>query len=544
MVTIKQLVNGVNREYYLPIIQREYRWLKSTKEQKIEKYFDSLYKGYPSGNFVFYTITNLAKYKPSQLLKFTTNCRSDQVCTNPIVSRNDLVNEGRENVTLVYDGQQRITSMYIALKSGFIKGNATYNLYFKLGAVNNQQRLEDSNFKFIASDENVYIDDDRFVLLKAICELDAGTFDGFITNNNLSDNRNEIEKIYKLINSDNIVEPKVYSISNYTEDQMFTIFARLNSGVPVKREELVLSYFYDYFVDVDFRKKINDLNSDIKNDYKIDGFKPENLIASIMFFGHKPIKLSINDIDDEVSNFVKDNCGRIMNCLKESARIIYDELSFKNFEKLKLSLRYPVEIIGYYLFKKQIHKLQNGDKEAIMEFIRIYQVKEWNKGNKVIERLSRIRRFIDESNNFAEVVGRLKEFQTDKFQIFESDIDAILGLEYKSPQVHYILQLLFPDLAYGTVKFAVDHIFPKARNYAHDSKVNNIANLQFLSVNENSTVKSDQEPQEWFNSKDENEKAQLVKNGLLIRDNLDNFKNFFEKRESIIREKLTELIER
>lgn len=542
MVTIKQLVNGVNKEYFLPIIQREYRWLKNQKDQKIEKYFDSLYKGYPSGNFVFYQLTNLNKYKPIQLLKFTTDYRSNQICTNPIVSKQEIINDGREGITLIYDGQQRITSMFIALKSGYIKGRDKFSLYFNLDFTENKEHLENARFKFCKGEEVLHIDssdNSEHVLLKKIYQLDTGNFENFITENNLQEKREKLVKLHKILVSDDVIKPNLYSHDNFTEDQMFTIFARLNSGEPVKREELVLSYFYDYFNAVDFRKKINDLNSSLKNDCKIEGFKPENLIASIMFFGRKPVKLSINDIDDSVSKFVKNNCDNILNCIKKSAEIVYHELNYKNFDNLKLSLRYPVELIGYYLFKNKIANLKNGDKHALIEFIRIYQIKEWNKGNKVTERSNRIRKFIDESENFSDVLEKLRNFTVDRFAIFESDIDAILELKYESSNLSYVLQTLFPHLAYETVKFQVDHIFPSSREYDNE-KVNNIANLQFLSSHENNS-KNDKSVQDWFNSKTDDEKNALAQNGLLTNEHLDDFEQFFEKRKEIIRNKLMKL---
>ena len=48
-ISVKELVEGINKKYYLPSIQREFVW----DTDRIARLFDSLMKGFPIGSFLF-----------------------------------------------------------------------------------------------------------------------------------------------------------------------------------------------------------------------------------------------------------------------------------------------------------------------------------------------------------------------------------------------------------------------------------------------------------------------------------------------------------
>ena len=51
-ISVKELVEGINRKYYLPSIQREFVW----DTDRIARLFDSLMKGFPIGSFLFWEV--------------------------------------------------------------------------------------------------------------------------------------------------------------------------------------------------------------------------------------------------------------------------------------------------------------------------------------------------------------------------------------------------------------------------------------------------------------------------------------------------------
>lgn len=104
--TIGSVIDEVNRTYFLPAIQRPYVWSAS----QVLALFDSLLKGYPISSFMFWSVNEETKAE-LRCYKFIENYRPDAM-NEPTRA------EGRE-VTLVLDGQQRLTSLLIGLRGTF-----------------------------------------------------------------------------------------------------------------------------------------------------------------------------------------------------------------------------------------------------------------------------------------------------------------------------------------------------------------------------------------------------------------------------------------
>ena len=51
-VRISDIIRDINREYYLPDIQREFVWVP----EMVEKLFDSIMSDYPIGSFLFWKV--------------------------------------------------------------------------------------------------------------------------------------------------------------------------------------------------------------------------------------------------------------------------------------------------------------------------------------------------------------------------------------------------------------------------------------------------------------------------------------------------------
>ncbi len=119
--SIKDVVDGLNVRYFLPDIQREYVWLKKADEKKIEQLFDSILRGYPIGSFLFWKLQkeDIAKSDEEdenklnfQLYKFIENYDERKPHNEKIY----IEQIKRDELCIVLDGQQRLTSLYIGLK--------------------------------------------------------------------------------------------------------------------------------------------------------------------------------------------------------------------------------------------------------------------------------------------------------------------------------------------------------------------------------------------------------------------------------------------
>ncbi len=119
--SIKDVVDELNVRYFLPDIQREYVWLKNADEKKIEQLFDSILRGYPIGSFLFWKLQRKDIAKSDEQDSDKLNFQLYQFITNYDERKphNEKIHVEKINVddlSIVLDGQQRLTSLYIGLK--------------------------------------------------------------------------------------------------------------------------------------------------------------------------------------------------------------------------------------------------------------------------------------------------------------------------------------------------------------------------------------------------------------------------------------------
>lgn len=114
-ISIKKAIDMIDRnEILLPAIQREFVW----ESQQIEKLFDSLMRNYPISTFLFWNVQrNNAEIQALSFYKFLDNY-DERNPHNDIINLENLPNN---SFTALLDGQQRMTSLYIALKGSYTK---------------------------------------------------------------------------------------------------------------------------------------------------------------------------------------------------------------------------------------------------------------------------------------------------------------------------------------------------------------------------------------------------------------------------------------
>ena len=106
--TIAVAIGRMNRQYFLPAIQREFVW----KAEQIVQLFDSIMRGYPISSFLFWELKpeNRDKW---QVYEFLENAQHGG-------THNQRANtDGVTSLSLVLDGQQRLTSLMIGLRGTY-----------------------------------------------------------------------------------------------------------------------------------------------------------------------------------------------------------------------------------------------------------------------------------------------------------------------------------------------------------------------------------------------------------------------------------------
>jgi hypothetical protein len=109
-MNIRSVIEKAERdELCLPAIQRKYVW----KPEQIEKLFDSLYQGYPIGTFLMWNVPT-DQINEFKFYSFLKNFHELDGNFNDL----NVVDPNRPVIS-VLDGQQRITSLFIAMKGTY-----------------------------------------------------------------------------------------------------------------------------------------------------------------------------------------------------------------------------------------------------------------------------------------------------------------------------------------------------------------------------------------------------------------------------------------
>ncbi|GHP59897.1 hypothetical protein VN1193_09000 [Helicobacter pylori] len=556
--SIKNVVDELNVRYFLPDIQREYVWLKKADEKKIEQLFDSILRGYPIGSFLFWKLQkeDIAKSDEQdsdklnfQLYQFITNYDE----RNPHNEKIHIEQIRRDDLYIVLDGQQCLTSLYIGLKGTrtlkkkYAKNDNPNNyeekrLYLNLKHQPNMDNPEDNyQFEFHAkapeNDKNHF-----WFKVGDILELESGVLN-FAKKHGLEDN--ELELLEKLKNA--FCTKQLISFFEEKEknlNKVLNIFIRVNSGgVKLSYSDLLMSILTASFSS-DIRKKMNELVDALKDKGFPNVEQDQVLKTCLLLIG--------KDTTFELKNFNKNNVKEIEENWEKITKSIYDAAKLlETFGYAKyLGSAYILSTLAYFYFLKQ--KMDKNDEEQALKFVRNAQITSYFTPS-TDTKLSTINHSIKEARAFEAFNHNLAKHQTCPLKITNDAIEGMVFFDRYS-RVFPILQILYPNLNYKTTTFHIDHIYPKSKFKKKNEKLdkdfyecgNHLYNLQLLEGQENS-AKKDKDPEVWLKEEYKNEQAiEEYKKGNYIDPKLklewENIKEFRKKREEAIIERLKEVL--
>ena len=514
--SIRSVVDEINRSYFIPDIQRNYVWLQNSKDKKLEQLFDSLMRGYPIGAFLFWKLRKddienefdsqeNSKKLNFQLYKFIENYdvqkpHNEKINTSQIIT-NDL--------HVVLDGQQRLTSLYIGLR-GTRRLKRTYartkdpNAYeTKQLYLNVMHRPTDENpddsyeFEFKTDDE-VKNDGQNKLWFR------VGKVMGFETKQDLRDycdfhgykttERDMVEDLWSIVNKDDVIS--FFEEKEKNLDKVLKIFIRVNSGgMQLSYSDLLMSILTASFKS-DIRSQM-EAEADWLKEQGFECFGRDHILKTC---------LMLSDCNHvfKMQNFSKSNITKMeknWDSVREYLHLTVDllkELGYAGF----LSSGYIISTICLYLYKNRIQKPSHTDKNSIRKFVQTAQIRGYF-STSLDTKISQVNDFIKESNDFTSFVEKMNRLPL--FGIDRKFLEwAIENVKYGTPAAYPILQLLYPTLKYESVKFHIDHIYPKSKFKKSNDKLpsdylgreNELWNLQLLEGTLNEE-KSNQDPEEW-----------------------------------------------
>lgn len=512
-ISIKSVIEELNESYFLPDIQREYVWLRKEKEKKIEQLFDSILRGYPIGSFLFWKLkksdieTNKNAKENSeklnfQLYKFIENY--DERKTHNEKINIDQINS--DDLSIVLDGQQRLTSLYIGLKgtrtlkkpkawwdnpNAFEEKRLYINLRYQPAEEN-----PDDNFKFeFLESNNVPTADKSNYWYKVGDILDIGSIVSYAREHELSDIEAEILEKLK----DAFCVKSLISFFEETEknlDKVLKIFIRVNSGgTQLSYSDLLMSILI-----ANFSTDIRDLMNKLVYFVKEQGFGVmgrDQILKTCLLMTESNHIFQLKNFNKTNINKIEENWEKITNSIF-SAIDMLKEFGYTN----NLSSGYILSTVAYYLHKTP--SITADDKSEILRFVRNAQITNYFTTS-LDGKLEVIAKILRSSSNFEEINGKLEKSKVQPLIISSDDVDRMVDLQYGNPAILPILQLLYPNLDYKNRKFHIDHIYPKSKfkpkneelPAEYHGKANFLYNLQLLEGDENFSKKA-KDPEVWL----------------------------------------------
>ncbi len=540
--SIKTMVNDINNPdaeggpLCLPNIQRKFVW----KESQIESLFDSIMRKYPIPSMLVWK----TKDKTVKNRNFILN-------NNDKIILSTLYNPPSETTKrLVLDGQQRLQSLYIALKGSIDNKTLHFDLLSGLNSKKEENTDEiryrfqfknptDGKFPWFPFNAMVY--KDRSTVKKLISE--------FIQNENLDQDDTRIIEDNVDIARDEFSKDSniIYSEIDSTEDHdisfddVVEIFIRANNGgTKLSKSDLMFSLMISDWADADIQ--MDEFLESINNEFI---FERDFILKTAMVLLNEGAKYDVKKLrNDEIKNRIKIEWEKITNTIKQ----IKDFIISNTYLRTDKALSSQLALIPLIYFKYHFPNKWETTPQKQNYLLRVLLTSAFSGRpdaliDKVINKIKSTSEF--DVNEIYEVI------KSDGRQISLSSKD-LFSMGYGSQNIHLIFNLWYPQEeanyqnTYQANNIEVDHIFPQSelrKLNRPKSEIDQLANCMLLTrINNGPENKTNKLPEEWFKDKSEKDLDLhcIPKNQNLWK--LENFDLFISERKKLISAKFSFLI--
>tara|TARA_R110000868_G_scaffold80018_7_gene227373 strand:+ start:9084 stop:10787 length:1704 start_codon:yes stop_codon:yes gene_type:complete len=523
-IRVSDIVRRVNRDWYLPAIQRELVW----KTDRIERLFDSIMADFPIGSFLFWKLEQ--KNKDEWPVYEFVREYDDENPHNSLVSMAGI----QKDITLVLDGQQRITSLFVGLRGSYRYfyyrwRKAKLHLNLLKEPVTNDENPEELTYEF-SFRENAEQSDNReefWYPVGRILDFDDAEDAKSDMKEALSQFSDpQKDNAYKLLGR---LHNRIHTtlVGNYYEeksqdyDKVLQVFVRANSaGQPLEYSDLLLATATAKWETLDARSEIHNFTdslNDIGAGYKFG--KDFVLKACLYLCESLPIQY-------KVKNFTKTNLLTIeanWEFIKDALACTVRLMSRFGFHSKNVVAPLALLPIAYYLLKRgnsnfdTSSKAEDAEAQVAIRRWFVFSTLKNAFGGSSDTTLRRLREILIGCDSDAPFpAGELYKSLEIEPSLSDTEIDRVLDFQYQGRYTNLVLSLLYPDRDWKDAVFHEDHIFPqsefnvrslKKRGYddaqvqQYVSGFNTLPNLQLLTDSENMS-KNATPFDEWLNTRD------------------------------------------
>ena len=564
---IRAVIEEINsRKIYLPAIQRKYVW----DDDQITRLMDSIMLGYPIGTFLFWKVRkSIINKKEYSMYEFIKDFHERDVYKNPSAPQPFPIGSDEETIWAVLDGQQRLTSLYIALQGSMSrklpnkrwKNDDAFpikELYLDLHSQRTDEEDISYEFKFLTQEEAKKQKDDKlWYLVKDILKYsqDELVTDLIIPNGWASDKvaMKNISLLHTRLVGDEIIN--YFEVQTDSIDSVLDIFVRVNSGGTVlSKSDLLFSTIVSHWDKA--RDEIDKLLAEIN---KIgEGYKFSNdfIMRTCLYVLDMSVTLKVETFKKESVLKIKNNWENIRKTIKDTV----DLLNEFGFNSENIISYVAVSPMVYYRFKGGNFDAES--KSELRKYIVISQVRQVF-GAATNSALTSIREALKAAPTDSFKMGNLLKvrFTGERTLRYTSEeIDAMFDTYEIGAYTFMLLSLLYPNLKYSQKGFHQDHMHPYAG--FEESKIanlklpdgsviddvrkdewrrrrNTLANLQLLEGRENER-KNATPLVDWINVIANSENAKYMPSDSSFE--LSHFEDFMDKRQKLMSDALKAIL--
>lgn len=550
--TIRKMVSYLNNEeenggFWLPNIQRPFVW----REEQIERLFDSIMRQYPISTLLVWRTKSSIKCR-----KFIDNYKDSLKLSDFYVPEN------KKTKLLVLDGQQRLQSLFIALKGSYNGKELYFNILSGDAVAPEDMRYQfkfqypsEANSNWLKFKDIIFSTENSFSLINRVIRKIGNDIDE-VKQERIGQNISQI--LNQFCQNEFIIYQELDSVDNpeaYQEDDVVEIFIRANSGgTQLGKSDLLFSLLSSSWEDAD--ENIEDLLEHINRPGY--SFSRDFILKTCITLLDKGARYNVKKFRDEkVRNEIIQNWDKISAAIRQVQDFLYGQTFLRNDKAVTSYLGLIPLVYFCYHYPKQWNTAKNLDSYILRTLLT------GAFGSNPDFLIDRCTRKIRETGDFD--VKQIFNVIRESGRNLEITKDTILSQGYKSKYIHLLFNWWYRNFnytpAYDGNLPQIDHIFPQSRlrkvkeinevtgrrdimKYKYGDR-DQIANCMLLTAQENGAGgKRDIPPEDWFQDKDED----YLELHLIPRDRelwkIENFDAFIEARKHLILQKFQDIIQK
>lgn len=578
--SIQVTVARLNLQYFLPAIQREFVW----DQEQIIQLFDSILRGYPISSFLFWEL------KPENRDKWETYTFIDEGKDGG--THNRLANtHGVRQLTLVLDGQQRLTSLLIGLKGSYIarkkymrwnnpaawvrqkmyldllkdsrtggeSDNSEPGIYYGLAFLDKTPKPDEHHYWF---EVGRILDFETRQAFEDFLEKAGDALPDDVTKSQIRIFEKNLQRLYEAIWKDEVIA--YYTESDQDYDRVLDIFVRANEGgTKLSKSDLLLSMITSKWDGVNARDEIYSFVDHLnERRARKNNFDKDFIMKTCLVLTDLPVAYKVGNFTNQNLQHIQSHWAAIKNAIERAV----DLINTFGIDRENLTSANALIPLVYYLFQRPGLTLRGS---TPFEVNNASRVRQWlgtallngvfgGSSDNLLREIRVVIKGLDHPQADFPVVqiGAVVQGAKRKAVFDDQAANDVLALIYGRQLTFLALTLLYERSDWGTLSFDQDHIFPQSlfdprkleatgfnaqQIVRLRDKMNRLGNLELL-LGEENREKLATPFDEWIATRDDRFKERN-----LIPDDpalwkLDHFEDFVVAREVLITARLKQLL--